>query len=101
MPTIEYRNRTWSYVDLAVHLKKGTSNYQLPLNRRCLQSYFIAFRNAHSRQVNNSPQSQTSPQPNYASTQLYRADTHLNDLRTTDHGSTDISSSETASRQST
>jgi hypothetical protein len=43
------------------------------------------------------------PPPNQIMRQLssYRSYTHLNDLRTTDHGSTDISSSETASRQST
>jgi Golgi-body localisation protein domain len=101
MPTIEYRNRTWSYIDLAMHLKKGYTLLTFPLTLDVFKAIL-----SHSGMLIRDKLSlhrKAKPPQNQIMRQLssYKSYTHLNDLRADDRSILDISSSEAASRKST
>jgi hypothetical protein len=101
MPTIEYRNRTWSYVDLARHLKKGNDNQYLLLKVDVFKAIL-----SHSGMLIRDKISfhrKAKPQPPQSMRQLtsYKSYTRLQDLRTDDYSTPDMSSSEAPSRNST
>jgi Golgi-body localisation protein domain len=100
LPTIEYRNRTWSYIDLAMHLKKGTftsirDNLMVDVFKAILSHSGMLIRDKISFHRKPKPQSQLVRQLS-----SYRSYTHLNDLVTDDRSTPDVSSSEAASRKS-
>ena len=100
MPTIEYRNKTCSYIDLAMHLKKGVifSIFVLTIDvfKAILSHSGLLIRDKIM------PHRKAKPQPNLLKRQLssYKSYTHLSELHS--NGSTpDMSSSMVASQQST
>jgi hypothetical protein len=98
MPTIEYRNRTWSYVDLAMHLKKGILFLNSVLNPDVFKAIL-----SHSGMLIREKvfTRKAKPIPSSITRQLssYKSYTHLNDLRSDDVSSEQIS--ENSGRKST
>jgi len=90
MPTIEYRNRTWSYVDLAMHLKKDVFKAILSHSGMLIRDKISFHR-------------KVKPPQNQVMRQLssYKSYTHLQDLRSDDQSTDNLSSSEPHSRRST